>query len=225
MNFIRHDQNATYERRLNIYIYVGTRDRKTLAWEKIDYFRTNTAIRRLKLLPKIEDLNVRLKQVCANNNWGIITHRNIAAKQLNPYGLHLNRQGSTKFAGNFIEYFKHCSWQSITDVSINVEGDKNSTDSAMLETSASSPFSKLKGFKIGQINIASLVKHHDELLVYMQSKSLDVLTVNETRLDISVLDCEVEIPGYDIVRLDRNRIGGGVAIFILKIYHTLFGEI
>ena len=84
----------------------------------------------------------------------------------------------------------------------------------MLESSASFPFSKLKGFKIGQINIASLVKHHDELLVYMQSKSLDVLTVNETRLDLSVLDCEVEIPGYDIVRLDRNRSGGGVAIFI-----------
>ena len=142
-------------------------------------------------MPKIEDLNVRLKQVCANNNWGIITHRNIAAKQLNPYGLHLNRQGSTNLGGNFIEYFKHCSWQSITDVPINVEGDKNSTDSAMLETSASSHFSKLKGFKIGQISIASLVKHHDELLVYMQSKSLDVLTVNKTRLDIGVLDREV----------------------------------
>ena len=50
--------------------------------------------------------------------------------------------------------------------------------------------------------------------VYMQSKSLDVLTVNETRLDISVLDCEVEIPGYDIVRLDPNRNGGEVAVFI-----------
>ena len=104
--------------------------------------------------------------------------------------------------------------ESITDVPINVEGDKNSTDSAMLESSASFSFSKLKGFKIGQINIASLVKHHHELLVYMQSKSLDVFTVNETRLDISVLDCEVEIPGYDIVRLDRNRNGGWVAIFI-----------
>ena len=50
--------------------------------------------------------------------------------------------------------------------------------------------------------------------VYMQSKSLDVLTVNETRLDISVFDCEVEIPGYHIVRLDRNRSGGEVAVFI-----------
>ena len=95
----------------------------------------------------------------------------------------------------------------------------------MLENSGSFHFSKFKGFKIGQINIASLVKHHDELLVYMQSKSLDVLTVNKTRLDISVLDREVAIPGYDIDILDRNRIGGGVAIFIPKIYHTLFGKI
>ena len=28
---------------------------------------------------------------------------------LNPYGLHLNKQGSTQLAGNFIEYFKHCN--------------------------------------------------------------------------------------------------------------------
>ena len=32
----------------------------------------------------------------------------------------------------------------------------------------------------------------------------------------SVHDFEVEIPGYDIVRLDRNRNGGGVAMYIRK---------
>lgn len=50
----------------------------------------------------------------------------------------------------------------------------------------------------------------------MQSKAFDILTINETRLDNSVPDCEVEIPGYDIVRLDRNRNGGGVAMYIRK---------
>ena len=94
---------------------------------------------------------------------------------------------------------------------------ENITNSAKIDKSgASSPFSKLKGFKICQINIASLVKHYNELLVYMQSKSFDILTVNETRLDNSVHNFEVEIPGYDIVRLDRNRNGGGVAMYIRK---------
>ena len=60
------------------------------------------------------------------------------------------------------------------------------------------------------------MRHHSELLVYMQNKPFDILTLNETRLDDSVLDCEVEIPGYDIFRRDRNRNGGGVSMYIRK---------
>ena len=80
----------------------------------------------------------------------------------------------------------------------------------------SSPFSNLKGFKVGHLNITSLTKHLDELLVYMQDQPFDILTMNETRLDNSVRDNEVEIPGYDIIRKDRNRNGGGVAVYIRK---------
>ena len=58
------------------------------------------------------------------------------------------------------------------------------------------------------------MKHFDELLIYMQDKPFDILTLNETRLDNSISDSEVKIPGYDIVRRDRNRNGGGVAMFI-----------
>ena len=73
---------------------------------------------------------------------------------------------------------------------------------------------KLKGFRAAQINIASLLKHYEELLIYMHDQPFDILTLNETRLDCSILDCEVQIPGYDIIRSDRNRYGGGVAIYI-----------
>ena len=58
------------------------------------------------------------------------------------------------------------------------------------------------------------MKHFDELLTYMQDKPFDILTLNETRLDNSISDSEVKIPGYGIVRRDRNRNGGGVAILI-----------
>ena len=50
----------------------------------------------------------------------------------------------------------------------------------------------------------------------MQDKPFDILTLNETRLDSIVLDCEIGIPGYDVIRHDRNRNGGGgggVAIY------------
>ena len=40
--------------------------------------------------------------------------------------------------------------------------------------------------------------------IYMRDQPFDTLTLNETRLDSSVLDREVQIPGYDIIRSDRN---------------------
>ena len=68
---------------------------------------------------------------------------------------------------------------------------------------------KLKGFKVAQLNIASLLKHYEELLIYMRDEPFDILTLNETRLDSTFLDCEVQIPGYDIVRSDETDMGEG----------------
>ena len=47
----------------------------------------------------------------------------------------------------------------------------------------------------------------------MHDKPLDILTLNETRLNDSIDDRYIEISGYNIVRKDRNRQGGGVAIY------------
>ena len=70
-----------------------------------------------------------------------------------------------------------------------------------------------RGFKIASINLASLYKHIDQLKIYMLSKTVDILA-NETRLDSSIQNSEVSIPGYTLERKDRNRNGGGVALYI-----------
>jgi hypothetical protein len=44
----------------------------------------------------------------------------------------------------------------------------------------------LKGFRVGHLNIASLVKHVDELKIYLEKEPLDVLSINETRLDETI---------------------------------------
>ena len=41
-----------------------------------------------------------------------------------------------------------------------------------------------------------------------------ILCLNETRLDCNISDGEVAIDGYTLVRKDRNRNGGGVAVYI-----------
>ena len=77
-------------------------------------------------------------------------------------------------------------------------------------------FPAKRGFKLASLNIASLMKHIDELRILLADCPVDVLSINETKLDNSIQDCEVYIPGYEIVRRDRNRNGGGVCFYIRR---------
>ena len=43
-----------------------------------------------------------------------------------------------------------------------------------------------------------------------------VISVTESKLDHTILDLEVNLPGYDILWWDRNRNGGRVACYIKK---------
>ena len=71
----------------------------------------------------------------------------------------------------------------------------------------------MKGFRVGHLNIASLVKHVDELKIYLEKEPLDVLSINDTRLGETISTYTVCIPGYDMVSKNRNQQGGGVAIY------------
>ena len=78
------------------------------------------------------------------------------------------------------------------------------------------PYRKLQGFKIGHLNIASLFKHIEELRIFMQNQTFDILSINEIRLDNTISNDEVKITGYDLIRKDRNRNEGGVAIYVRR---------
>ena len=74
-----------------------------------------------------------------------------------------------------------------------------------------------RGFKMACLNITSLSKHIDELRVLLQNNNLDLLAINETRLNETIADNEISISGYNIVRRDRplnGRNGGGVCFYV-----------
>ena len=64
-----------------------------------------------------------------------------------------------------------------------------------------------------------MVKNIDEFRMYSLNHQYDIICVNETWLDNTVNDHEVELDGYDLVLKDRNRHGGGVAMFIRSTNH------
>ena len=70
---------------------------------------------------------------------------------------------------------------------------------------------------IACLNVNSLLAHIDQLRIFLSIHKIDILTVNETKLDSSISSNEIHISGYDVVRRDRchnDRHGGGVCIFI-----------
>ena len=71
--------------------------------------------------------------------------------------------------------------------------------------------------KLASLNVTSIIKHIDELRVLLVDHAIDVLAINETRLDSTINDNEVHISGYEIVRRDRSvngRFGGGVCFYV-----------
>ena len=48
----------------------------------------------------------------------------------------------------------------------------------------------------------------------MSDQSLDIIAINETKLDQSISDAQLHIDNYTLLRKDRTRQGGGVAFYI-----------
>jgi hypothetical protein len=103
---------------------------------------------------------------------------------LNPYGVHLiNKQGTIALAKNFTDFLKASYWLSINNSrTVEYENGNNVHRKTPLPNTAFL-LPKLRGFRIAHLNIGSLIKHFDELLIYMHDKPFDILTLNETRLD------------------------------------------
>ena len=73
---------------------------------------------------------------------------------------------------------------------------------------------KVKGLSVSHMNVQSLIPCLDEIKIWLKENPYDVFTLSETWLDSTIHDSELKIPGYVIERTDRNRHGGGVAIYI-----------
>ena len=70
------------------------------------------------------------------------------------------------------------------------------------------------GLEIIYFNARSILPKHDELRLLCADSSPRVVCIVETWLDDSVFDNELTISNYCLVRLDRDRDGGGVLLYI-----------
>ena len=73
-----------------------------------------------------------------------------------------------------------------------------------------------RGFKLASLNINKFTTDIDELRIFLAHNGIDILSINETKLNATISDNEVNILGYDIVRRDRTTDGGGVRFYVKK---------
>ena len=61
-----------------------------------------------------------------------------------------------------------------------------------------------RGLTITCLNLNSLLAHIDELKVFASNQKLDIIAINQTKLDNTIHDNEIYLPGYDVARKDRS---------------------
>ena len=74
-------------------------------------------------------------------------------------------------------------------------------------------FMRFRGLKVAHLNIRSVYPKLDSLKLWLLNQPFDVFTVSETWLKPSILDNEIQIPGYSCARSDRlhKTVGGAMA--------------
>ena len=73
---------------------------------------------------------------------------------------------------------------------------------------------KERGMHFIHVNITSLLSKIDEVRYIASITNASIIGINETKLDETIWSSELEVNGYDLVRLDRSRRVGGVACYI-----------
>ena len=67
---------------------------------------------------------------------------------------------------------------------------------------------------ISSVNVNGLIKNLEELKLLLAEKGIRILAINETKLDNNVGNEIISVEGFTLRRNDRNKHGGGVAMYI-----------
>ena len=143
----------------------------------------------------------------------LVSNENINVNHLNGSRVHLNRQGVVALAYNFISFMKvlhsnrHVFENKLAEPSIG--GDESNGLVKQKQKLIGG------GLKVCCLNINSLLKHIDEVKIFCETHRPHVLCLNETKLSNEINDKDIQIENYHtILRKDRNRHSGGVAIYV-----------
>ena len=78
---------------------------------------------------------------------------------------------------------------------------------------------------MASLNVNGFRSNPDEFKVLMNEMDIDLLALNETKLDSSFSNDSTEIAGYNQQRLDRSCFGRGVSIYVRETIRVLIRNV
>ena len=73
-----------------------------------------------------------------------------------------------------------------------------------------------KGLHISQLNVNSLLTKIDEIRSIAKQSNGSIIGISESKLHSCILNSEVDIMGYNIIKMDPSRRGCGIACYIKR---------
>ena len=74
----------------------------------------------------------------------------------------------------------------------------------------------MNGMYFIPININNPMPKIDEVRHIANKTNASIIGISETKLDETILSSELEVDGYDLLRPDQSRRGGGAASYIKR---------
>ena len=120
-----------------------------------------------------------------------------------------------------------CSWTSLpfhdddfNDKAAEADATQASAASSQNQVNSDPSFASIpkilsqKGLHFLHANVRSLLPRISEVRHLLSRTRASIFVATETWLDSTLNNREVAVPDFEVVRLDRNRNGGGVALYV-----------
>ena len=163
----------------------------------------------------VRRVNDMLRDLCEKNGSSIICNDVITTDYLWKDGVHLLDIGTyilsnffSKFLNNSIDSkFDNCLWLNDSPQTNHVNSDIN----GLIDLHKHFPYNPLMGY----ININTLKEKVIPLRDVLSNAPIDVLWVDEAKLDSNFLDHQFKFEGYQTrpFRRERNSKGGGKLVY------------
>ena len=176
---------------------------------------SSVVCRKNKFREKVDKVNAHLEEICAEKDIAIITHSNINPKRhLSTSRLHLNDAVISVLVRNFKAFLTNLDLQEYED---SVRGN---SPFVIGDSVFSNDISRMKKQRLD--NASNTIIGHLNINLFRNKfifvkdiiKLFDVFLVSESKLDRTFPSNQLRINGYKLFRLDRNRFGGGLILYI-----------